>query len=106
VSTSTPRPLLRLEPGQAHTARTEEFVIREEHAIEDVLGHLIVQCNGDRGELLAILESMAMPSEAALMAPPRPEAPGLEANTPPLVLAAAGTGLVVPGLPWAEEAAP
>jgi hypothetical protein len=52
------RPLVRLREGIAYWPGPDEFVITEQHSIDDVLRHLIGECGGDKAELLAILETI------------------------------------------------
>lgn len=52
------RPLVRLREGIVYWPGPGEFVITEQHSIDDVLRHLIGECGGDREELLAILATV------------------------------------------------
>lgn len=50
--------LIKLESGNKHVSEGEEYVITENHSINDVLRFCVEQLQGDKDEILYLLKNM------------------------------------------------
>ena len=51
-------PLVSLVEGKPYLPGPYEWVVREDHSIEDVLVHLVLECGGDKRDVEELLRTL------------------------------------------------